>query len=69
MAAAAAPEILIIDEPTNYLDRDTMEVWGVALVGWGGTLLVPAHDRWLIDHWEGPRLRLAGAADGSRPVG
>ena len=69
VAAAAAPEILIIDEPTNYLDLDTMEALEAALAGWGGTLLVAGHDRWLIDHWEGPRLRLAGAADGSRPVG
>ena len=68
-AVAADPEILIIDEPTNYLDLDTMEALEAALAGWGGTLLVAGHDRWLIDHWEGPRLRLAGAADGSRPVG
>ena len=69
VAAAAAPEILIIDEPTNYLDLDTMEALEAALVAWGGTLLVASHDRWLIDHWDGPRLRLAGAADGPRPVG
>ena len=69
VAAAAAPEILIIDEPTNYLDLDTMEALEAALAAWGGTLLVASHDRWLIDHWDGPRLRLAGAADGPRPVG
>ena len=69
VAAAAAPEILIIDEPTNYLDLDTMEALEAALAAWGGTLLVAGHDRWLIDHWDGPRLRLAGAADGPRPVG
>ena len=58
-AAAAAPEILIIDEPTNYLDLDTMEALEAALVAWGGTLLVASHDRWLIDHWAGRRLALS----------
>ena len=60
VAAAAAPEILIIiDEPTNYLDLDTMEALEAALAGWGGTLLVASHDRWLIDHWAGRRLALS----------
>ena len=59
VAAAAAPEILIIDEPTNYLDLDTMEALEAALAAWGGTLLVASHDRWLIDHWAGRRLALS----------
>ena len=59
VAAAAAPEILIIDEPTNYLDLDTMEALEAALAAWGGTLLVASHDRWLIDHWAGRRLVLS----------
>lgn len=66
---AAAPEVLIVDEPTNYLDLDTMEALEAALTAWGGTLLVASHDRWLIDHWDGPRLRLMGEQSGPRRAG
>ena len=68
-AVAAAPEVLIVDEPTNYLDLDTMEALEAALTAWGGALLVASHDRWLIDHWDGPRLRLMGEESGPRRAG
>ena len=63
-AVAAAPEVLIVDEPTNYLDLDTME----ALEAWNGTLLVASHDRWLVAHWSGPRLRLTSGLQDHRPM-
>ena len=63
-AVAADPEILIIDEPTNYLDLDTTE----ALEAWNGTLLVASHDRWLVAHWSGPRLHLTSALQAPRPM-
>ena len=65
VAFAAAPEILMVDEPTNYLDLDSIEALEAGLAAWNGTLLVASHDRWLIDHWTGSRLRLEGAADGA----
>lgn len=65
VAFAAAPEILMVDEPTNYLDIDSIEALEAGLAAWNGTLLVASHDRWLIDHWTGSRLRLEGAADGA----
>ena len=65
VAFAAAPEILMVDEPTNYLDLDSIEALEAGLASWNGTLLVASHDRWLIDHWTGSRLRLEGAADGA----
>ncbi|MDO5064031.1 MAG: ATP-binding cassette domain-containing protein [Actinomyces bowdenii] len=61
LAAGAAPAILLIDEPTNYLDLDTLEALEKALRPWNGTLVVASHDRWLIEHWWGRRLRLESA--------
>lgn len=57
-AVSEKAEILVIDEPTNYLDLATIEALEDALESWGGTLIVASHDRWLIDHWEGRRLNL-----------
>ncbi|MDO4910385.1 MAG: ATP-binding cassette domain-containing protein [Corynebacterium sp.] len=58
LAIAQKPEILIIDEPTNYLDVDSVEKLEEELKKWNGTLVVATHDTWLIDHWEGQHLRL-----------
>lgn len=67
-AVAADPEILIIDEPANYLDLDTTEALEAALAAWNGTLLVASHDRWLVAHWSGPRLHLTSALQDHRPM-
>ena len=58
LAAAAGPEVLVVDEPTNYLDLDALEMLETALRSWTGTLIVASHDRWLIEHWWGRRLHL-----------
>lgn len=58
IALARRPAVLIIDEPTNYLDLETMDALEDALCNWQGTLIVASHDRWLIEHWEGGRLHL-----------
>ncbi|PMD01479.1 ABC transporter ATP-binding protein, partial [Brevibacterium paucivorans] len=58
VALADRPTILLIDEPTNYLDLDTLEALERALASWTGTLVITSHDRWLIDHWQGRRLSL-----------
>ena len=58
LAAAAGPEVLIVDEPTNYLDLDALEMLEASLRPWAGTLIVASHDRWLNEHWWGRRLHL-----------
>lgn len=61
IAVATTPDVLIVDEPTNYLDLDAIEALESALTEWNGTLIVATHDRWLIEKWTGRRLRLPAA--------
>ncbi|CAN5298000.1 ABC-F family ATP-binding cassette domain-containing protein [soil metagenome] len=46
---ADAPNLLILDEPTNDLDLDTLSVLENYLDSWPGALLVASHDRWFLD--------------------
>lgn len=56
LALATAPSLLIIDEPTNYLDLQVMQALEAALKAWTGTVVVASHDRWLINHWKGRKI-------------
>lgn len=40
---------LILDEPTNDLDLQTMQVLEEAVLGFGGCVVVVSHDRWFLD--------------------
>ncbi|HKY21412.1 MAG TPA: ATP-binding cassette domain-containing protein [Vicinamibacterales bacterium] len=42
--------VLVLDEPTNDLDLETLELLEAQLVDWTGTLLLVSHDRAFIDH-------------------
>jgi len=43
------PNVLVLDEPTNDLDVDTLSALEDLLDSWPGTLLVVSHDRYLIE--------------------
>ena len=42
--------LLVLDEPTNDLDIETLELVESLLIEWTGTLLLVSHDRAFIDH-------------------
>jgi ABC transport system ATP-binding/permease protein len=45
----AGPNVLILDEPTNDLDIDTLTALEDLLDGWAGTLVVVSHDRYFVE--------------------
>ena len=45
---ASAPELLLLDEPSNYLDLPAVEWLQRFLRGFDGTLLIISHDRYLL---------------------
>jgi len=56
----AEPNVLILDEPTNDLDIDTLAALEDLLDSWPGTLLVVSHDRYLIERVTDDVVALSG---------
>ena len=40
---------MLLDEPTNDLDVDTLRALEEALLGFAGCVVVISHDRWFLD--------------------
>jgi elongation factor 3 len=47
LAAAfwTVPHLVVMDEPTNFLDREALGALSAALNGWGGAVLLISHNR------------------------
>jgi ATP-binding cassette subfamily F protein uup len=58
------PNFLILDEPSNDLDIDTLNVLEEFLEGFGGILILVSHDRYLIDRLT-DQLFIFGGENGS----
>ncbi|MEP7057460.1 MAG: ATP-binding cassette domain-containing protein [Caldimonas sp.] len=78
---ALPANVLVLDEPTNDLDIDTLELLEELLQGYAGTVFLVSHDRRFLDNvvtstiaWEGdegllPGLRASAApGPGGRPA-
>ena len=56
----AEPNVLMLDEPTNDLDIETLTQLEDFLDGWAGTLLVVSHDRYLLERLCDRQVALLG---------
>jgi len=52
--------VLVLDEPTNDLDLETLELLEQQLVEWPGTLLLVSHDRRFLDNVVTSTMAFAG---------
>ncbi len=57
------PNVILLDEPTNDLDIDTLTALEDVLDGWPGTLIVVSHDRYFLERVTTTTASLMG--DGS----
>ena len=46
---AGGGNLMLLDEPTNDLDVNTLRALEEALAGWSGSALITSHDRWFLD--------------------
>lgn len=63
LVLARRPNVLILDEPTNDLDLDTLRILEEFLEEWSGALIVVSHDRTFLERTTKRVLALSG--DGS----
>jgi ATP-binding cassette subfamily F protein uup len=61
--------VLVLDEPTNDLDIETLELLEAFLVDWPGTLLLVSHDRRFIDNVVTSTLVFEGGGQVTEYVG
>ncbi len=62
-ALAQTANVLVLDEPTNDLDMDTLDSLEEMLAGYDGTVLIVSHDRAFLD---GVTTQIIGATGGGR---
>jgi ATP-binding cassette subfamily F protein uup len=62
-ALATPANLLVLDEPTNDLDMETLDLLEDLLAGFEGTLILVSHDRDFIDRLAGSTIGLNGRGE------
>ncbi len=50
---ALGPNVLLLDEPSNYVSLDVLEAFEAAILAFPGPVLLISHDRWLLNRFGG----------------
>jgi macrolide transport system ATP-binding/permease protein len=50
---ALGPNVLLLDEPSNYVSLDVLEAFEAAVLSFPGPVLLISHDRWLLKRFGG----------------
>ncbi|HLZ23559.1 MAG TPA: ABC-F family ATP-binding cassette domain-containing protein [Ktedonobacterales bacterium] len=50
---AEQPNVLVLDEPTNYISLDVLEAFEAAVMAFPGPVLAVSHDRWFLRRFAG----------------
>lgn len=56
---ALGPNVLLLDEPSNYVSLDVLEAFEAAVLAFPGPVLLITHDRWLLNRFGGDVWTLA----------
>jgi macrolide transport system ATP-binding/permease protein len=56
---ALGPNVLLLDEPSNYVSLDVLEAFEAAILAFPGPVLLISHDRWLLNRFGGDIWRLS----------
>jgi macrolide transport system ATP-binding/permease protein len=60
LLVADAPQLMLLDEPTNHISLTLAEELAEALAVAPGAVVAATHDRWLRRSWAGPQLAITG---------
>jgi len=65
----SGPDLLVLDEPTNYLDIASRELLEEALQDFNGTILTVSHDRYFLDRIADRLLVMGVQPNGNKQLG
>ena len=67
LLVADAPQLMLLDEPTNHISLTLAEELAEALPSAPGAVVAASHDRWLRRRWDGPQLAISADHRAARP--
>ena len=56
---AQSPNVLLLDESTNYISLDVLEAFEAAILAFPGPVIAISHDRWFMQRFGGKKWEIA----------